>query len=170
MALFRPKRDRKLMAIPLLTSSREGRWAMRNVDFSSVFGRTAVLAVLATVPPPPMAHAADTSPIFWMAASNSEPSFAGRSWGRLSLQDGALRFYSTDYEWRVALSDIKRVDQSKAAPRALEIETVAGAMHFVTILDARLLADSPRKAMQLIQRSMRDASTPRPTVLTKAPR
>ena len=143
---------------------------MRNVCLSSVFGRTAVLAVVATVTPQTLAHAGDTAPIFWMAASNSAPSFPGRSWGRLGLQDGVLRFDSTDYEWRVALSDIRRIDQSKAAPRALQIETVAGATHFVTILDARLLADSPRKAIQLIQRSMREAPTPRPTMLTKGSR
>ena len=101
---------------------------------------------------------------------DAAPSFPGRSWGRLGLQDGVLRFDSSDYAWRVALSDLKRVEQSKAAPRALEIETFAGTTHFVAILDARLLADSPRKAIQLIQRTMREAPTPRPTLLTKAPR
>ena len=141
---------------------------MRSVCLSSVLGRTAVLTVLATVTPSSTADA-DT-PVFWMAASNSEPSFPGRTWGRLSLQDGALRFYSSDHEWRVALSDIKRVEPSKAAPRALEIETVAGATHFVAILDAKLLPNSPHKAMPLIQRSMREAPTPRPAMLTKAPR
>lgn len=82
-----------------------------------------------------------------------------------------MRFHSNDYEWRVALSDIKRVDQSKAAPRALEVRTFAGTTHFVAILDATMVAHSPRKAIQMIQRSMREASqTPRPTLLTKAPR
>ena len=119
---------------------------------------------------PSVALAADTLPISWMAASNAEPSFPGRSWGRLSLHDGALRFDANDYEWRIALSDIKRIKQSKAAPRALEIETFAGTTHFVTILDARLLPGSPRNAMQLIQRSMRETPTPQPTLLTKAPR
>jgi len=143
---------------------------MSNVYLSSVFGRTAVLAVLAAGSPQALAHAADTAPIFWMAASNAAPSFPGQSWGRLSLQNGVLRFDSSDYRWQLALSDIKRVEQSKAAPRALEIETFAGTTHFVAILDARLLADSPRKALQLIQRNMRDARPPRPTLLTKAPR
>ena len=143
---------------------------MSNLSVSSVFGRTAVLAVLASVTPQTVAHAADTTPIFWMAASNASPSFPGPTWGRLGLQDGVLRFDSSDYEWRVALRDIKRVEQSKAAPRAIEIETVEGATHFVTILDAKLLADSPQKAMQLIQRSMRDVTTPRSTLLTRAPR
>ncbi len=143
---------------------------MSNVYLSSVFGRTAVLAVLATVTPQTSVHAADAAPTFWMAASNSAPSFPGRSWGRLSLHNGVLRFDSSEYEWRVALSDIKRVAQSKAAPRALEIETFAGTTHFVAILDARLLADSPRKALQLIQRSMRESPTPRPALLTKGSR
>ena len=132
--------------------------------------RIAVLTLLAFALPS-IAHAADPLPIFWMAASNSEPSFTGRTWGRLTVQEGELRFDSNDYDWRVALSDIKRVDQSKAAPRALEVETFAGATHFIAILDARMMADSPRKAIQVIQRSMREASqTARPTLLTKGSR
>lgn len=144
---------------------------MREVNFSSVLSTVAVLALFAVATLPSIARAADTTPIFWMAASSSEPSFTGRTWGRLTVQDGELRFHSNDYAWRVALSDIKRVDQSKAAPRALEVETFAGAIHFVAILDARMLADSPRKAIQMIQRSMRDASaTAQPTLLTKGSR
>lgn len=133
--------------------------------------KVAVLTLLAVMALPSPAHAADPAPIFWMAASNSEPSFTGRSWGRLTVQDGELRFHSSDYHWRVALSDIKRIDQSKAAPRALEVETFAGATHFIAILDAKMMADSPRKAIQMIQRSMREASqAPRPTLLTKGSR
>jgi len=142
---------------------------MRNVYFSNVFGRAVVLALLVVTPS--IAHAADPAPIVWMAASSSEPSLTGRSWGRLTVQDGELRFHSNDYDWRVALSDIKRVDQSNAAPRALEVETFAAATHFIAILDAKMMADSPRKAIQMIQRSMREASqTPRPTLLTKGSR
>ena len=144
---------------------------MKNVYFSGAFGKAAILALLAVVTLPSIARADDPAPIFWMAASSSEPRFNGGSWGRLTLQDGELRFHSNNYAWRVVLSDIKRVDESKAAPRALEVETFAGATHFIAILDAKLMADSPRKAMQMIQRSMRDAAeTPRPTLLTKAPR
>ena len=130
-----------------------------------------LVALLATALP--AAAASDTPRIrrSWMAASSSLAAFDGRDWGRLSLTDGELRFLSNDYAWRVALSDIKRVDQSKAAPRALEVETFAGATHFVTILDAQMMAGSPRKAIQMIQRSMREASaTPRATLLTKGPR
>ncbi|MDO8679545.1 MAG: hypothetical protein Q7R30_13400 [Acidobacteriota bacterium] len=135
-----------------------------------MFGGAVFLALL-VVTLPSIAHAADQAPIFWMAASNSEPSFSGRSWGRLTVQDGELRFHSNDYEWRVALSDIKRVDQSRAAARALEVETFAGATHFIAILDGKMMADSPRKAIQMIQRSMREASEkPRPTLLTKGSR
>lgn len=144
---------------------------MKNVYFSGAFGRAAVLALLAVVTLPSIARANDPAPISWMAASSSEPSFTGRSWGRLTVQDGELRFHSNNYDWRVALSDIKRIDQSKAAPRALEVETFAGATHFITILDSKMLADSPRKAIQMIQRSMREAAqTSRPTLLTKGSR
>jgi hypothetical protein len=144
---------------------------MKNVYFSSVFGRAAVLVLLVVAALPSIALAADPGPIFWMAASNSEPIFTPRSWGRLSLQDGELRFHSNDYKWRVALADIKRVDQSKAAVRTLEVETFAGTTHFIAILDATMTADSPRKAIQMIQRSMREAAaTPRPTLLTKSSR
>jgi hypothetical protein len=130
-----------------------------------------ILTLLTLVAVPSLGDAADTSPLFWMAASNSEPSFTGRSWGRLTVQDGELRFHATDFQWRVALSDIKRVDQSKGSPRALEVETFAGATHFIAILDATLTVESPRRAIRMIQRSMRDAAaTPRPTLLTKGSR
>jgi hypothetical protein len=133
--------------------------------------KVAILTLLAAMALPARAPASDSAPILWMAASNSEPRFTGRSWGRLTVQDGEMRFHSNDYHWQVALSDIKRVDQSKAAPRALEVETFAGVTHFIAILDAKMMADSPRKAIQMIQRSMREASErPRPTLLTKGSR
>ena len=142
---------------------------MQDINFTGRCVRAGVLALLAVVGSASVVHA-DTR-LGWMAASSSEPSLTARSWGRLSMQDGELRFHSNNYDWRVALSDIKRVDQSKAAPRALEVETFAGATHFIAILDAKMVADSPSKAIQMIQRSMREASqTPRPTLLTKGSR
>lgn len=130
---------------------------MRNLDFGGQLIRAGILAVLFVVGSASVVHAGDTPLGFWMAASSSESSLTGRSWGRLILEDGDLRFESPVYKWRIALSEIKRVEPSKASARAFEIETMSGAIHFAAILDATMVKDSPRKAIEVIQRGMREA-------------
>lgn len=144
---------------------------MRHLEFGGRLIRAGVLTALFVAGSASVVGAGDTPLGLWMTASSSDTTLTGRFWGRLILEDGDLRFESPNYKWRVALSQIKRVDQSKAVPRALEVETFTGAMHFIAILDAKLTAESPRKAIQMIQRSMRDAAaTPRPTLLTRGSR
>lgn len=121
-----------------------------------------LLAVLALVSAPSPVQATGTDEKargFWMAASGAEPVFTGRSRGRLILEDGQLTFRSADYEWRLTLSEIKRVDESKVASKVFEVESFSGAIYFVAILDAKMLTDSPRKAVQTIQGGVREAPT-----------
>lgn len=130
---------------------------MRNLDFSGRLIRAGILTVLFVLGWASVVRAGDTPLGFWMAASSSESSLTGRSWGGLTLEEGELRFESPVYNWRVALSEIKRVEASKASARAFEIETMSGAIHFAAILNATMVKDSPRKAIEVIQRGMREA-------------
>lgn len=127
---------------------------MLNINSTGRFVLAGVLTFLAVVGSASVVHA-DTRG--WMAASSPESTLTGRSWGRLTLEDDELRFDSPNYKWRVALSQIKRVEASKASPRAFEIETTDGTIHFAAILDAVMMKDSPRKAIYAIQRGMREA-------------
>jgi hypothetical protein len=97
----------------------------------------------------------DKSHGFWMATSHFEPALNGRSWGRLTLRNGELAFASSDYEWRIALSEIARVEVSKTAARAFEIESASGEVHYVAIFDAKLVTESPGKAVETIRRAHR---------------
>lgn len=131
--------------------------------------RIALVALLATASVPSIAGAeqnGDRATKTWMAASNTEPSFAPGAWGRLSLVDGELRFQSTNYDWSLALSDIKRLSVSRIADRAFEVETYTGDVYFVAVLDGQMLTDSPRKAVGALQRAVREApATSRQTLV-----
>jgi hypothetical protein len=144
---------------------------MRNLDSGGRFSRAGILTALFVVGSASVVRASDT-PTFWMAASSSEATLTGRSWGRLILEDGDLRFESSVYKWRIALSEIKRVEPSKAAEKTFEIETAAGTIYFAAILDATMVKDSPRKAIQMIQRGVRDAreTAAAPKLVAKGPR
>lgn len=101
--------------------------------------------------------AADNEPGsgLWMAASGSEPSISGTNWGRLILRDGVLRFHASNGEWQLPVSDIKRVAISDASDRIFEVESYAGERYYVAILGPNMLVDSPRRALQVIQRALR---------------
>jgi hypothetical protein len=90
----------------------------------------------------------------WMAASGTEPGFS-TNWGRLTLRDGVLRFESTNTEWQVALPDVKRVSISEQSDRVLVLESAAGEKYYVMIYGPQMTAESPRKAMQIIQKALR---------------
>lgn len=126
-----------------------------------IFNLTLAL-VLATVASSVTAQAQsrDTSRAFWMAASSNQAVLAGNTWGRLSLLDGVLTFQSSNYNWRLALSEIKRIESSKEASHAFEIESASGQLYYVGILDNTMTMASPGKAVQLIQRAVREAPAP----------
>ena len=87
----------------------------------------------------------------WMASTTTQNSTAA-TWGRLMLRDGVLAFNASNIEWQLPVSDIKKasIDQDR-----LVVEAVAGDVYYVTILDARMSADSPNQAFKVIQRALR---------------
>lgn len=101
--------------------------------------------------------AADNEPGsgLWMAASGSEPSISGTNWGRLILKDGVLRFHALNGEWKLAVSEIRRVAISDGSDQIFEVESYSGERYYVAILSPNMLVDSPRRAMQVIQRALR---------------
>lgn len=98
----------------------------------------------------------------WMATSASESILAGRGFGRLTLVNGTLAYDSRNFEWRLALSDIKRISASKQLSDAIEIETVTGQVYFVGILDSQLTRMSPGKAVQAMQHAVRTTAAQAP--------
>lgn len=136
--------------------------------------RMALVALLATASVPSIAAAeqnGDRVMKTWMAASNTAPSFALGAWGRLSLMEGDLRFESADYEWSLSLSDIKRLDVSRIADGAFEVETYTGGVFFVSVLNAQMQTDSPGKAVGMLQRAVREApATSRQTLVAGGPK
>lgn len=87
----------------------------------------------------------------WMAASSAEPGVS-TNWGRLVLREGMLAFHSRSLEWALEIGDIRRVAIYEQSDRLLVVESVAGETYYVAILAQNLLVESPRKAMQIIQR------------------
>jgi len=87
----------------------------------------------------------------WMAASATDPGVSTK-WGRLMLKDGVLAFRSANLAWTLAAGEIKRVAISEQSDRLLVLESAAGETYYVAILGQNLLVESPRKAMQIIQR------------------
>ena len=90
----------------------------------------------------------------WMAASSAEPGVS-TNWGRLVLKEGVLAFHSRNLEWALEISDISRVSIYEQSDRLLVVESVAGETYYVAILAQNLLVESPREAMQVIQRVAR---------------
>lgn len=116
----------------------------------------AILAV-ATTPSQSQAQTAPPPRDLWMATSATESTLWGRDFGRLSIADGVLTFDSTTFDWRLPLSEIKRVGESKRTEKAIEIESISGQVYFVAILNGQLVPGSPVKALQAIQRALKAA-------------
>ena len=133
---------------------------MSNNTSSKWLIKVAVVALLAV---PGMAQAQDASRGLWMATSSNQASLAGNDFGRLSMANGMLSFQSANYEWRLALADVKRVSPSKQVSDALEVESVTGQVFYIGILNGQLTLTSPGKAVQMIQRAVRTAPAPAPT-------
>ena len=102
-------------------------------------------------------------PAHWMAAASNSTTV---QWGRLVLKDGLLTFHTAQGEWQTPVSEITRIVRVKDARRAFEIVTASGATLHLTILGAQLLPEPPQKAMQIIQRAVREVPTPVVNVTT----
>lgn len=116
---------------------------------------TAALLAIALVPQPAEAAAQDAPRGIWLASLGAR---GGVDWGRLVLEDGVLTFASPKTEWRIEMPAIKRAAVEPVD--RLVVETVTGEIYYLTILDARMQADSPRPALKIIQRALQ-ASTAR---------
>ncbi len=101
----------------------------------------------------------------WLASAVDAP--AG-TWGRLTLKEGVLTFASTNMEWQKPLGDITRVAESRRADRALEIEAQNGEVLLVSILGPQMMTESPRRAIQIIERAVREAPAVRRTAAAAA--
>lgn len=134
-----------------------------NRNFNGRLGQALFLAILTigALPSLSLAQAVPAPRDVWMAASATEATLSGRGFGRLVLEGGVLTFESTALDWRMPLSEIKRVVESKRGGKALEIESVSGQLYFVAILDGQLVTSSPGKALQSIQRAVK-ATPPAP--------
>lgn len=134
-----------------------------------IFNLTLALVLLAAASTTAQAQSRDTR-ASWMAASSNQGVLAGNTWGRLTLIDGVLTFQSSNYSWRIALSEITRIQSSKEAARAFEVETVTGQRYYVGILDRTMTMASPGKAIQMLQRAVRETppTISRPTMVAAA--
>jgi hypothetical protein len=103
----------------------------------------------------------------WLAAAAPSAS-AQSSWGRLTVKDGILTFASQRGEWRKPLADITRIAERKGADKMFEIEASNGDVLYVSILGQQMMTESPRKAMQLIERAVREAPTAQRPALNAA--
>lgn len=132
---------------------------MNATNFARWIFKMTLTLVLATAATSATAHAqsGEAARAFWMAASSNEAVLTGNTWGRLGLLDGVLTFQSSNYSWSVALSEITRVESSKETPRAFVIESASGGHFYVGILDGTMTLTSPGKAIQKIQRAVREA-------------
>lgn len=113
----------------------------------------------------PVAASADDKPTsaYWMAAASNSSTV---QWGRLVLKDGMLTFHTAQGDWQTPLSEIKRIVRVKDARRTFEIVTASGATLHLTILGAQMLPEPPQKAMQIIQRAVREVPSSVVTVTT----
>lgn len=94
----------------------------------------------------------DAPLLVWMAASNSEPSISNEV-GRLSMKAGVLSFQSTGQAWQVAVADIKRV--ALQSDTLMVIETMRDEKYYVAIMGPNMVLQTPRKALDVIQRAQR---------------
>lgn len=126
-------------------------------SFNRLFQALA-LAIVVIGAAPSLSQAQTPAPRdLWMAASATDATLWGRGFGRLFIEDGVLAFDSSGFDWRLPLAEIKRISESKRAEKAIEIESVSGQVYFVAILNGQLVAGSPTKALQAIQRAVKTA-------------
>ena len=127
-----------------------------------------VLAALVGLPVATAAAAADDpAQGFWLVSA-SGPASSEVIWGRLVVKNGMLTFFAPRGEWKTPLAEINRVSVAKGSNRSFEIETVSGEVLRLAVLGPQLLIESPKKAMQVIQRAVREAPPVRRPAVTVA--
>jgi len=141
---------------------------MSNKNLSRWLITLSLAGLLLVVAMPSAARAQNQAPLrgIWMAASSNQASLSGSPWGRLMLVEGVLAFQSSNFEWQLALSEIKHIAASKNLSNALEVESVTGQVYFVGILDGQMSMTSPGKAVQIIQRAVKTAPASAPARAT----
>ncbi len=128
-----------------------------------------VLAALVALPTSTVAAAGDDVAQGSWLVSTSGPASNEVIWGRLVVKDGMLTFFAPRGEWTTPLIGITRVSVAKGSHRRFEIETVSGEVLRFAILGPQLLIESPKKAMRVIQRAVREAPALRRPAVTVAP-
>jgi hypothetical protein len=127
-----------------------------------------VLAAAMLVALPAVTAAQGKAQHTWLAAATQSPT-ADSTWGRLMVKDGVLSFASERAQWQKPLSEIKRIAETKGGKRMFEIVATNGDVLYVSILGQQMITESPRRAMDMIERAMRDApATPRPALAAAA--
>jgi len=122
-------------------------------SFTRVVATAALLATALVTAETAVAARGDEAPRgIWLAGSGNQAA-VGTELGHLTLRDGVLAFKSSTTEWQLAASEIKRASIEKSD--RLLVEGVTGETYYLTILDARLTASSPREALKIIQRALR---------------
>jgi hypothetical protein len=111
----------------------------------------------------PAGVAAQGNTAFAWAVSAVDAPAGSSKWGSLTLRDGVLTVAMTNKEWQTPLAEIKRVAESRRGDRTMEIETLNGEVLVVSILGQQMLTESPRKAIQIIERAVRTAPASRRT-------
>lgn len=134
----------------------------RHQQLSAGVAAVALICVLGL----PGAAAANDKPVqgTWLAAHATEPV------GRLVVKDGTLTFYGARSEWSTPLSEITRIAAVKGSNDTFEIRTAMGEFLQVRIFTPQLMPESRKKAIQLIQRAVRETPpAQRPVLAAAAP-
>lgn len=124
-------------------------------SFTRLAALAGLLVAAHTITAPALAASGgDTASGLWLAASATEPA-VGNDWGRLALRDGVLAFNSKTAAWQLPVTEIKRASISEQSDRLMVIEGASGETYYVAIIGAQMLTESPRKALQIIQKALR---------------
>ena len=124
--------------------------------FAHMFTRIAIAMLLLAAPQAAAAQSTDSPSLTWLAASSTEPAISS-AWGRLIMRQGMLSFRSTDVEWEVPVSEIKRAAISEQSDRLMIIERADGSVYYVAIIGSSKAVESPKKAVDMILRAQRGA-------------
>jgi hypothetical protein len=109
------------------------------------------LGVLAV---PALVASNDAPRAMWMAEW-MRPDVSERAIGVLKLRDNKITFVEQlgQADWEIDLSSVKRVSTTNGG-RAAAIETAAGQLFVVGVMDATMLPDSPKKVVTTIERAL----------------
>jgi hypothetical protein len=125
----------------------------------------ATVALTAVLALPGDARADDTPSQVWMAINADQSGGGSAAWGRLSVRNGMLTFHGTQADWKTPLAKIRRITPIKGS-HVFAIETMSGDVLRLAILNQQLLAVSPKKTMQVLQRAVREAPPAQPPVVS----